>query len=516
MAEPASLEALMKAPPAAKPADKPAVTPASVPAATPAAPPGSRTLFGWVAASVTKKQLAVGASAIFSLVAGIAAVRLIWPTPAEEEKTPPATAQLLASEPKPTLGPPSTTLPPDPAERLGPQSLPTYPVPAVSPGAVVPAAGPSSWPATTGTVPSPPTVDIYRTPDPVPAAPSGGATPPPLPTYPMAGSPPPPADLSTNHMPSAPVVPAGGTVMPPTTGTPPTAGMPPTNGTLPTPPPGPGAGPIPLPALPTTLPETGGTLPLLPAGPSASPPTAGPKLPPPDPLDFGASSPKPPPPATVPGLPVAPSTPSTPGAGGLPPVPPTDLSASPSAPLLPSAGPGSGSGARLEYTKPPNTPTVSPVANSERTPTTSYDVDIYEAKSGDTWEAISREFYSDTKYAAALRAYNLNKVLQTKTSVDVPPIHVLRRASPQPSAVVPASRTGTTADPWAPAGTGASGAGNTYRVPRGGTSLQAVARSLLKNEQRWRELYELNPHIADAALVPEGTEIKLPSDTRGQ
>jgi nucleoid-associated protein YgaU len=180
-----------------------------------------------------------------------------------------------------------------------------------------------------------------------------------------------------------------------------------------------------------------------------------------------------------------------------------------------SAAPAGGSGTRFEFSKPPNTPAVTPATATERQPTTSYDVDIYEAKAGDSWEAISREFYSDTKYAAALRAYNQNKALQVKTSVDVPPIHVLRRTSPQPSAGTPASRP---ADPWGPAAVtpaaGTSGGGNSYRVPRGGTSLPAVAKAFLKNEQRWRELYDLNQHIADANYVPEGTEIKLPSDAR--
>ena len=48
MAEPVSLEALMKSPPAAKTADKPAAAPTTPPTAT-TAPPGSRTFLGWIA-----------------------------------------------------------------------------------------------------------------------------------------------------------------------------------------------------------------------------------------------------------------------------------------------------------------------------------------------------------------------------------------------------------------------------------------------------------------------------------
>ena len=57
----------------------------------------------------------------------------------------------------------------------------------------------------------------------------------------------------------------------------------------------------------------------------------------------------------------------------------------------------------LERSRPPR---------PHRAPTTSYDVDIYHPKANDTWESISREYFSDPKYAAALRAYNQNRALR--------------------------------------------------------------------------------------------------------
>ena len=70
--------------PAAKATDKPAAKSPEPekPGETPPPVPGSKTFLGWVARSVTRKQITVLAAAACSLVAGVAAVRLIWP---EEE-----------------------------------------------------------------------------------------------------------------------------------------------------------------------------------------------------------------------------------------------------------------------------------------------------------------------------------------------------------------------------------------------------------------------------------------------
>ena len=194
------------------------------------------------------------------------------------------------------------------------------------------------------------------------------------------------------------------------------------------------------------------------------------------------------------------------------PAPPMELS--PKLPATPSPESTRGGGEKIEFVKPAESTTP---AASTRPPTTSYDVDIYHPKANDSWEAISREYYSDTKYAAALRAYNQNRALAPGREVEVPPLHVLRRMTP-PAVTGSAPGRATPAaggDPWNAAGVGTVSA-RTYRVPPGdGMSLPAVAKLVLGNDQRWRELYDLNPDV-NPSKVTAGTELKLPADARVQ
>jgi hypothetical protein len=176
---------------------------------------------------------------------------------------------------------------------------------------------------------------------------------------------------------------------------------------------------------------------------------------------------------------------------------------------------------------------------SQQPPTTTYDVDIYEPKPGDTWESISREFYHDPRFGPALRLYNRNKPLQGGGPIDIPPLHILRRMggnSVAPAAISapgstnglpPAGRSVPHADPWGPSIPTYSGNipanGNTlattttdlkiYRVPVDGMSLPTIARQVLGNERRWVEIYDLNPEV-NASRVPAGTELRLPADAR--
>jgi hypothetical protein len=507
MAEPVTVDVSVKplastkpaASPTPKPTDKATAPPATIaPPATPPAP-GSRTFLGWLANGVTNKQLAICASAVFSLVAGIAAVRLIWPEE-EQKPTTTATAQLVVSEPKQPLGPPAGSH----------QRPPTVAIEQSRPGDNIPPAG-LYIPGSPVSPPGGPPPILPATPkDPPP--PASFDTP--LPLIPLAT--PGPGVLSV-----APVVPASGTGIPPGPG-------------MPMSPAAPGGGA--LPAIPPATPPGSTTVP--PVSPVIpSPPGSGVSVPPP-PADLSGL--KPPPPADL---------------SGLKPPPPADLSGSHGPAALPPVtgsaippfGPGStlppipgfthpvgpttppppvdlgmgGNGATLQYSKQPNTPTVTPIAGSERTPTTSYDVDIYEPKASDTWDSISREFYNDAKYATALRAYNRNKPL-TGGTIDVPPIHVLRRtAAPPPSAGTgvgtgtPVSRSSPAPDPWGPPTAPVStGGGKTFRIPEGGMSLRAVARYALGTEQRWDDIYRLNPEVAPDKVLPAGTDLKMPPDAR--
>jgi hypothetical protein len=239
-------------------------------------------------------------------------------------------------------------------------------------------------------------------------------------------------------------------------------------------------------------PAAGPLVPGLPGTPSITPPT----------------NPEPKAPVPVVGLPLKPPESLAPGveAASRGPAAPGALS-----PKLPAAA--GGSGEKLEFVKPPESTTAAPAV---RPPTTSYDVDIYHLKANDTWEAISREYYSDTKYATALRSYNQNRALTPGREVDVPPLHILRRYAPPPVAgAAPGRVTPPGGDAWSAAGVGTVSA-RTYRVPPGeGMSLPAVAKLVLGNDQRWRELYDLNPDVNPSKVTP-GTELKLPADARVQ
>jgi len=230
----------------------------------------------------------------------------------------------------------------------------------------------------------------------------------------------------------------------------------------------------------------------------------------PEPGNLASGLPKPPP-AAVTGKPVEPPTPPAPlvpaiGTPAAIPPTPMDLKPAPASPTTPAA--------KIEFVKPAESGTVTPAGGTVRQPTTTYDVDIYHPKANDSWEAISREYYNDTKFAAALRAYNNGKALTG--TVDVPPIHVLRR-TPAPAAVVgtPTSARPASGDPWNAVGAGPGG-GKVYRVPAGsGVALTTVAKQLLGSDQRWREIWDLNPNLT-STIAPPGAELKLPADARTQ
>jgi hypothetical protein len=461
---------------AGKPPDKPKGPDSNKPGDGPPPAPGSKTFLGWIASGFSRKQLGILLAAVCSLAAGILAVRLIWP---EEEPPSATTALVTEAQPAtpvvpPRTGPTITLEPPKPAEFIPPASLP------MPSAAVAPSAGNIAPPSGLDTLPAIPVAGS----SPSAATASAGPLAPLSPTS--------PGSTPRSTLPAIPapeslvpaVVPASGTDKP----------VSPSSGSLPM-----------IPSTPSgTLPASPSS-PLLPSLPGT--PSIGPS---------GASEPKPPAPIT-----------------GLPPKPPESLApsveASPKLPAQPAefspklpAGPGSEGarpgGEKLEFVKPAESGSATPAA-ATRPPTTSYDVDIYHPKANDSWESISREYFSDTRYAGALRAYNQNRALTPGREVDVPPLHVLKRWTPQPAPVAgsPPGRVTPAAgtDPWNAAGSAAGGA-KTYRIPQGdGMSLPAVAKLVLGNDQRWRELYDLNPEV-NPSKVTAGTELKLPADSRVQ
>jgi hypothetical protein len=43
--------------------------------------------------------------------------------------------------------------------------------------------------------------------------------------------------------------------------------------------------------------------------------------------------------------------------------------------------------------------------------------------------------------------------------------------------------------------------------------MRAIARNTLGDDQRWGEIYNLNPQLR-ADLIPEGTDVRLPTDAK--
>src|SRR5205085_512778 len=144
-----------------------------------------------------------------------------------------------------------------------------------------------------------------------------------------------------------------------------------------------------------------------------------------------------PPAGTVPTIPLPSGMGNTnPGTALVPPVP--NAAAPPKVDVPPLPGTPPANSANLPRV-PDVAPPLGPAGAADRPPSTSFDVDLYEPRAGDTYESISREYYNDPRYAAALRAFNNNRPLQGGVQVEVPPMGVLRKKFPQLVGVNPAA-----------------------------------------------------------------------------
>ncbi|WP_162665806.1 LysM peptidoglycan-binding domain-containing protein [Gemmata massiliana] len=161
-------------------------------------------------------------------------------------------------------------------------------------------------------------------------------------------------------------------------------------------------------------------------------------------------------------------------------------------------------------------------AAPEFAPKTTFDVDIHTVTSSDSYKTISREFYNDDRFAAALSAYNQDRLIRTGDRVDVPPIHVLKRKFPQMvggGAVQPASGSRNTA-PSQPEWNNAAprpvtNGRSVFTVPNGnGMTLRQIARQTMGSEQRWSDIYDLNKISRPDEVLAPGTELKMPTDAR--
>lgn len=171
------------------------------------------------------------------------------------------------------------------------------------------------------------------------------------------------------------------------------------------------------------------------------------------------------------------------------------------------------------------TPEVKPLAVSQSAPKTSFDVDLHSVKASDTYASICREHYNnDAKYEVALKQFNGGRALPNSGSIEIPPIHVLRKQFPGSITTGRAAGSAEWVAPITPVVNAtpqpaatefrASRSGS-YTVPAGGATLKAIARSTLGSDHRWNEIWDMNPKLVRADdTVPAGTVLNLPSDAR--
>jgi nucleoid-associated protein YgaU len=159
----------------------------------------------------------------------------------------------------------------------------------------------------------------------------------------------------------------------------------------------------------------------------------------------------------------------------------------------------------------------------------SYDEETYAFKTGDTFRTISQAFYRSEKYERALLLFNRNHplavdglrvdppTLQAGQSIYIPPARILEKyyGSLISEAPAPSGAFGGSSSAGA---SGAAGSGlaaeRKYRVGGNGEMFLEIARRTLGNENRWAEIYRLNPRFDPKDPVPAGSELRLPADAQ--
>jgi hypothetical protein len=298
------------------------------------------------------------------------------------------------------------------------------------------------------------------------------------------------------------------------------------------------ATPGPLPATPTAPPAAAPSAPG--AAPSSAPQTPGADLLPPVPMPTGGAETGIAPSRPISAAPAADDAPESNVRLGQPrsPIPPANqLAQGPAAPGMNSPFGGSGSGNSVPPAGAPpkaDSPPIAVPAVGGPSPYTvvtpqvdSYDEETYVCKPNDTFLSISRQYYQSEKYERALLLFNRNHpratdairqdppVVRDGQPVYIPPLRVLERqyASvipdhiPLPPPVPPLA----SATPGYPAPLAASG-DRLYRVQPNGEMLWDVAQRTTGRNDRWAEIYALNPQLNPQQPIPGGTTLRLPAD----
>jgi hypothetical protein len=314
-------------------------------------------------------------------------------------------------------------------------------------------------------------------------------------------------------------------------------------------------------ALPLPAPEQTGTLPpelQLPppsGGTSELPPIAKNTQPPKAPINEKDSPPAWPaikPKDTVPMDPVdQAATPPDKDKMSLPPVTTLPKNANEAAPAFPPTNdPSQKPIARIGGDSTPSAPaiTIDPGIGGIRSLPVVRDVNSsYVCQNGDTnFATLSKRLYGTEKYADALLAYNRDHARWIKNGsaflgnppslapgqqVEYPPIEILERSyrtliretSVNPVPAIPAGPLVKLATP-APLNSGIAGISNppaigptrVYKVQNAtGESILDIAERTLGNRSLWTEIYRINqtnPAVRPPALIPAGTDLKLPAN----
>jgi hypothetical protein len=134
-----------------------------------------------------------------------------------------------------------------------------------------------------------------------------------------------------------------------------------------------------------------------------------------------------------------------------------------------------------------------------------YDEDLHTLKPNETYRSLSKQYYNSEAYATALQRYNADHPGRADY-VRVPPIWVLEKKYPSDVANGPARV--NYAPP--PAADLSPRTEPTYTVAENGEMLADVAKKALGSEDAWKRVWDLNPQLNPAKLIPGGTRLRLP------
>lgn len=147
----------------------------------------------------------------------------------------------------------------------------------------------------------------------------------------------------------------------------------------------------------------------------------------------------------------------------------------------------------------------------------SYDEQIHRTRPGDSFAAISQQYYEGSdRYAQALLQFNRNHPmaapglaqdpvqLKPEQMVFIPPKRILEKYYASSLTAPAAAQTGP--------GSMAAASDRFYKVRAGGERFRDIAQRTLRDPERWNEIYQRNLAYNPAFAVPAGTMLKLPGD----